>query len=298
MASTQNTSKTFKLNTGASIPAVGLGTWQSQPNEVKNAVEWALAKGYRHIDTALAYGNEAEVGAGIKASGVPRDQIWLTTKLDNTWHKHVQDGIDSSLKSLGTDYVDLYLMHWPSSTDPDDRKKHYADWDFVDTWREMQKLVDTGKVRNIGVSNFAIKNLEKLLSAESTKIVPAVNQVELHPCNPSPKLIDYCKSKGIHVTAYSPLGSTDSPLYKNEQILSVAKAKGKTPQQVLIMWGLQRDYSVLPKSVTKERIEANFDLDGWSLSDDEVSKISNIPDRFKVCTDGWLPVKVFFGDDE
>lgn len=130
------------------------------------------------------------------------------------------------------------------------------------------------------------------------KIVPAVNQVELHPCNPSPKLIDYCKSKGIHVTAYSPLGSTDSPLYKNEQILSVAKAKGKTPQQVLLMWGLQRGYSVLPKSVTKERIEANFDLDGWSLSDDEVSKISNIPDRFKVCTDGWLPVKVFFGDDE
>jgi glycerol 2-dehydrogenase (NADP+) len=290
--------RTFTLNTGDKIPAVGLGTWQSKPNEVKNAVEAALRAGYRHIDTALAYGNEREVGDGIKASGVPRDQIWLTTKLDNPWHKRVQEGIDSSLASLQTDYVDLYLMHWPSSTDPNDLKSHLPDWDFVDTWREMQKLVGSGKVRNIGVSNFGIHNLERLLADPSCKTVPAVNQIELHPCNPSPKLLEYNKSKGIHSTAYSCLGSTDSPLYKNETLLKIAEAKGKSPQQVLLQWGLHRGTSVIPKSVSSNRIEANFDLDGWGLSDDEVKQISAIKDRFKVCGDAWLPIKVFFGDDE
>lgn len=298
MAESKQTTRTFTLNTGDKIPAVGLGTWQSKPNEVKNAVEAALRAGYRHIDTALAYQNEREVGDGIKASGVPRDQIWLTTKLDNPWHKRVQEGIDSSLASLQTDYVDLYLMHWPSSTDPDDLKKHLPDWDFVDTWREMQKLVGSGKVRNIGVSNFGIRNLERLLADPSCKILPAVNQIELHPCNPSPKLLEYNKSKGIHSTAYSCLGSTDSPLYTNETLLKIAEAKGKTPQQVLLQWGLGRGTSVIPKSVTSSRIEANFDLDGWGLSDDEVKQISAIEDRFKVCQDAWLPVKVFFGDDE
>ena len=134
------------------------------------AVQDALRAGYRHIDTALAYGNEKEVGQGIASSGVPRDEIFLTTKLDNTWHKRVQEGIDSSLKSLGVDYVDLYLMHWPSSTDPADTGKHLEGWNFVDTWREMQKLVGTGKVKNIGVSNFGIKNLERLLNDPSCKV--------------------------------------------------------------------------------------------------------------------------------
>ncbi|EEY15339.1 GCY [Verticillium alfalfae VaMs.102] len=298
MSGTTQTSRTFTLNTGDKLPAVGLGTWQSKPNEVKHAVEAALRQGYRHIDTALAYGNEREVGDGIKASGVPRSEIWLTTKLDNPWHKRVQEGIASSLESLQTDYVDLYLMHWPSSTDPEDLKKHHPDWDFVDTWREMQKLVGTGKVRNIGVSNFGIKNLERLLNDPSCKIVPAVNQIELHPCNPSPKLLEYNASKGIHSTAYSCLGSTDSPLYKNETLLNIAKAKGKTPQQVLLLWGLSRGSSVIPKSVSKERIAANYELDGWELTDDEIKQLSSIPDRFKVCGDAWLPIKVFFGDDE
>lgn len=291
-------SRTFTLNTGAKIPAVGLGTWQSKPNEVAVAVEHALRAGYRHIDTALAYGNEKEVGQGIKASGVPREEIWLTTKLNNTWHKQVPEGIASSLKDLDTDYVDLYLMHWPSSTIPDDKKKHYEDWDFRDTWREMQKLVETGQVKNIGVSNFGISNLEKLLSAPDNKIVPAVNQIELHPCNPSPKLVAYNTSKGIHSTGYSCLGSTDSPLYTNKQLLSIAEAKGKTPQQVLLLWGLQKGWSVIPKSVTPKRIDGNFELDGWELTDEEIKAIDGIQERFKVCGDAWLPVKVFFGDDE
>ncbi|PSK55410.1 hypothetical protein B9Z65_2799 [Elsinoe australis] len=298
MANLEHTKQTFTLNTGAKIPAVGLGTWQSQPNEVRHAVKAALLAGYRHIDTALAYGNEHEVGLGIKDSGVPREQIWITTKLDNPWHKRVEEGIESSLKSLGTDYVDLYLMHWPSSTDPTDLKKHHEGWNFVDTWRELQKLPASGRVKNIGVSNFGIKNLEILLNDPSCKIVPAVNQIELHPNNPSPKLIKYCEEKGIHCTAYSCLGSTNSPLAKDQTLAKIAENKGKTTAQVLLMWGLQRKSSVIPKSVTASRIEDNFKLDGWELTQDEIKQLDSLPDRFKVCGDAWLPVKVFFGDDE
>lgn len=162
-------SHTFTLNTGDKIPAIGLGTWQSKPNEVATAVEAALKAGYRHIDTAAAYGNEAEVGAGIKASGVPRDQIWLTTKLFNNDHKRVAEALDESLAKLGVDYVDLYLIHWPASVIAGQKAVH-EDWNFVDTWREMQKLVGSGKVKNIGVSNFAIKNLEILLNDPSCKV--------------------------------------------------------------------------------------------------------------------------------
>ncbi|OAA35304.1 Aldo/keto reductase [Metarhizium rileyi] len=292
------TSRKFTLNTGARIPAVGLGTWQSSPSEVQSAVEAALRHGYRHIDTAAAYKNEKQVGAGIKASGVARSDIWLTTKLDNPDQTRAAEALDRSLANLDTDYVDLYLMHWPAATDPDDDKKLVPGWSFVDTWRDMQKLVATGKARNIGVSNFAIANLDKLLADESCKMVPAVNQIELHPCNPSPKLVAFNSSKGIHSTGYSCLGSANSPLYTNPTLLELARAKGKTPQQVLLMWGLQKGWSVIPKSVTPSRIEANFHLDGWHLTDDEVTSLDGIRERFKVCDGSFLPVRVFFGDDE
>jgi glycerol 2-dehydrogenase (NADP+) len=264
-----------------------------------------------HIDTARAYGNEAEVGAGIHASGIPRSEIWLTTKLDNPSHKNVSERLDQSLRLLGVDYVDLYLMHWPVSVDPatgpspatpgiPDPRKVYADWDFVDTWIAMQALPATGKVRNIGVSNFGIRQLEKLLSDPRTTIVPAVNQIELHPSNPSPKLVDYCRSRGIHNTGYSCLGSTDSPLYSDAMLLSLAQKLGKTPQQVMLLWGLQKGWSVIPKSVSEERIKGNFDIDGLELSEEDIKTIDGIKDRFKVCQHESLPpgVKVFFGDDE
>ena len=166
------------------------------------------------------------------------------------------------------------------------------------TWVEMQKLPASGRVRNIGVSNFGIKNMEILLNDPSFKIMPAVNQIELHPNCPSPKLIEYCKQKGIHTTAYSCLGSTNSPLYKNESLKKLAEKKGKSVQQVLLVWGLQRGTSVIPKSVTASRIEANFKLDGWELTEDEMKQLNSMTERFKVCDDSWLPVKVFFGDDE
>jgi len=276
----------------------GLGTWQSKPGVVEKAVEVALRAGYRHIDTALAYRNEAGVGRGIKASGVPREEIWITTKLDNTWHKDVETGITSSLESLGVDHIDLYLMHWPCSTDPKDTKKHYEDWDFIKTWELMQKLPASGRVRNIGVSNFGIGNMERLLSAPTTRIIPAVNQIELHPNNPSPKLIAYLNDKGIHPTGYSCLGSTNSPLHKDPTLLDVVERTGKSSAQVLIKWGMQKGWSVIPKSVAEPRILQNWDQDGWELDAQDVEKLSNLNDRVKVCSDGWLPVKVFFGDDE
>ncbi|ORY57444.1 putative glycerol dehydrogenase Gcy1 [Pseudomassariella vexata] len=306
MAELQNSKKTYTLASGDKIPAIGLGTWQSPKDQTINAVKSALQSGYRYIDTAFAYGNEEQVGEGIRASGVPREQIWITTKLDNPWHKRVAEGIDTSLKNLGVEYVDLYLMHWPCSTDPDDLQKHLPDWDFIKTWAELQKLVGTGKVRNIGVSNFGIKNLEKLLNDPSCKHTPAVNQIELHPKNSSPKLVQYCKEKGIHVTGYSCLGSTKLEIYKEPEVTSVAdqvsKRIGKevTPQQVMLQWGIQNGWDVIPKSVTPERIAANFALDGWSLEKDELEKVTSLgatESKGKMCGDDWLPIKVFFGDD-
>jgi len=177
-------------------------------------------------------------------------------------------------------------MHWPSSTRPDDLSKHYSDWDFTKTWAEMQKI-GTDRARAIGVSNFGITNLEKLLSAPTTTVVPAVNQVELHPNNPSPKLVAYNTSKGIHTTGYSCLGSTDSPLHKDPVLLSIAEKTGRTSAQVLLKWGLQKGWSVIPKSVTESRVRANFDLDGWDLEQEDVEKLSNLKERFKVCGDSW-----------
>ncbi|GJN75369.1 glycerol dehydrogenase Gcy1 [Purpureocillium lilacinum] len=298
------TKASFGLNSGNTIPAVGLGTWQSADSQTREAVKHALQNGYRHIDTALNYGNEKEVGEGIRASGVPREDIWVTTKLDNPWHHRARQGLESSLSDLGIGYVDLFLIHFPCSTDPNDSSRHLPDWDYVKTWQEMQKLLDAGKVRNIGVSNFQIRHLEKLLGDPSCKIIPAVNQLELHPYNPS-RLLDYCNSKGIHCTAYSCLGGhTKSPwnnhldLVENPTVLKVAEQRNKTPAQILLKWGLQRGTSVIPKSVTPARIDSNFDLDGWSLTDEEHAEISGIKTRAKVVGDSWMPIKVFFGDDE
>ena len=161
----------------------------------------------------------------------------------------------------------------------------------------MQKLLETGKVKNIGVSNFVISNMEKLLNDSRTKVIPAVNQIELHPNMPSHKTIEYMRSKDIHCTGYSCLGSTNSPLAKDGTLLRIAKEVGKTPQQVLLQWGLARGTSVIPKSVTASRIKSNFELDDWSLTSEQVNALSSIPDRYKVCDQGWLPVKVFFNEE-
>jgi len=255
-----------KLNTGASIPHVGLGTWQSKPDVVKHAVKVALQSGYRHIDCAWIYGNEKEVGEAIRESNIPRSELFITTKLWNNSHRpeEVLPALETSLKNLGLDYVDLYLIHWPLAfkSGPDavardsEGKLLFENVDFTETYKAMEALIPTGKTKAIGVSNFSIKNLEKLLA--SAKIVPAANQVELHPENPQWELLEFCKAKGIHLTAYSPLGSTDSPLIKREEISKIAQKHNSNNANVLIAWGVQRGTSVIPKSTTESRIISNF----------------------------------------
>jgi diketogulonate reductase-like aldo/keto reductase len=261
--------RTFKLNTGAEIPAVGFGTWQAAPHEVENAVEIALRAGYRHLDCAAIYRNETEVGLGIKKSGVDRSEIFITSKLWNSKHdpKDVEAALDQSLQDLGVEYVDLYLMHWPVAFASGSRwfplddngvfklsKVH-----FNETWKAMEALLKTGKTRAIGVSNFNIRRLKELLSV--AEVVPAVNQVEAHPYLQQPDLLDFCKEKGILIQAYSPLGNntTGEPKTVDDpEVHAVAASLGMDPGQVLVSWGVQRGTIVLPKSVTEKRIKSNF----------------------------------------
>lgn len=278
--------RTFTLNTGAIIPAVGLGTWQSKPNEVKNAVEVALKAGYRHIDAALIYGNENEVGQGIKNSGIDRSKIFITTKLWNTEHKaeDVPKSLNESLKSLGLDYVDLYLIHWPFSFKKGGSNNEIDNTiDIKDTWKALEKLVEEGKTKAIGLSNFNIPRIQEILSI--AKIQPSVLQVELHPYNPQWELKEFTDKHNIHLTAYSPLGSTNAPLGQEPIIQEIAKKYKKSTAQVLISWASQRGTSVLPKSVTDDRIKSNFE--DFEIEKEDFEKINalsrDVSKRHRYC---------------
>ncbi|KAJ5176109.1 uncharacterized protein N7482_001986 [Penicillium canariense] len=281
----------FKLNTGAEIPALGLGTWQSAPGEVARAVSHAIKVGYRHIDTALCYGNEHEVGQGIKeaidAGIVKREELFVTTKLWCSYHARVEEGLETSLKNLGLDYVDLYLMHWPLAMNPngnhpifpklpDGSRDIVHEHSHVTTWKSMEKLVGSGKARAIGVSNYSVQYLEELL-AQAT-VTPAANQIENHPSLPQQEIVDFCNQKGIHITAYSPLGSTGSPLFTAKPIVEVAEKRGVTPATVLLSWHIARGSSVLAKSVTPSRIEANR-ADLIKLDAEDIATIKKYSDE-------------------
>ncbi|KAF8348456.1 NADP-dependent oxidoreductase domain-containing protein [Amanita rubescens] len=256
-----------KLNSGYEIPAVGLGTWQAT-GSVPEAVEFSIKEaGYRHIDCAWAYGNEKLVGEGIRNSGVPRSEIFITSKLWCTWHSRVEQCLDQTLENLGTDYLDLYLMHWPVPLNPngnhpmipklpDGTRDVDHSWDIRDTWKQMEALVKKGKIRSIGVSNCSQVKIEHLLP--TAEIVPAVNQLELHVYNPQHKLIDFLKSKNIVPQAYSPLGSTNAPLLTDEVVVEIAAKHGLKPANVLLGYLLAKDIVILPKSVNTDRIAANF----------------------------------------
>ncbi|KIJ51480.1 hypothetical protein M422DRAFT_203697 [Sphaerobolus stellatus SS14] len=266
---------TFHLpNTGTSIPAIGLGTWQSKKGEVGQAVKVALQSGYRHIDCAWIYRNEDEIGAAIKESGVPRKEIFITSKLWNGFHRpeHVELNLDMTLKALGTDYLDLYLMHWHVAFGlPEDGKpkalpkgkdgKTIIDWeltnDFVKTWRAMEALVDKGKVKAIGVSNFTLGRIKHLLT--HARIKPAVNQVEVNWSFPQHELFDWCTTHNVLLEAYSPLGSNSSATYlQNPVIKDIADKNGVQPAQVIVGWLVRRGMVVLVKSVTPSRIRSNI----------------------------------------
>jgi glycerol 2-dehydrogenase (NADP+) len=226
-----------------------VGTWQSAPGEVRKAVSHAISVGYRHIDCAFVYGNEEEVGEGLKealADGrVKRSDIFVTTKLWCTFHSRVEENLNMSLESLGLDYVDLYLVHWPCAMNangndpkfprlPDGSRDLDTSRSHVQTYKEMEKLLKTGKTRAIGVANYSKKYLEELLP--EVNIVPAVNQIENHPLLPQQEIVNLCHEKGIHITAYSPLGSTGSPLMRNEIVMQIAKERNVAPGNVLLSY--------------------------------------------------------------
>lgn len=259
---------TIKLNDGKQIPALGLGTWQAPEAEVVEAVRYAVKEaGYRHIDCAWAYNNEVSVGKGLAASGVPRSEVFITSKVWGTWHNRVEACLDQSLERLGTDYVDLYLIHWPIAlnpngnhpvipTLPDGGRDIVHDWKLTDTWKQMEDILKKGKARSIGVSNCSQMNLDIILS--KAEVVPAVNQLEIHIYNPQHNLLSYMASKGIKAQAYSPLGSTGSPLLKDEVATEIAQKHGVEVADVCLGYLIAKDIIVLAKSVTPSRIASNY----------------------------------------
>jgi len=263
------------------MPLIGLGTWQSAPGQVASAVKYAIAEaGYRHIDGAWAYGNEKEVGEGIKASGVPRSEIFLTSKVWGTYHRRVAEQVEDILSNLGTDYVDLLLLHWPIAmnpngndpkfpTRPDGSRDIDEEWKLSDTWKQFEDVQRAGKAKLIGVSNASEYKLAEILPTATIR--PAVNQLELHVYNPQHNLIAYLKKEGIVPQAYSPLGSTNSPLLQDPVVLEIAKEHGVEPAQVLIGWLVTKGIVALPKSVTPARIATN--AKPASLTAEQVAKL-------------------------
>jgi diketogulonate reductase-like aldo/keto reductase len=256
---------TLQMNDGCSIPQLGFGVFQIPQEETERAVTTALQEGYRLIDTAQGYQNEEGVGAALAASDVPRDEVFVTTKLTNSeqGYDSTMAAFDASMTKLGLDVLDLFLIHWPLPMFDQ----------YVDTWRAFEKLQADGRVRSIGVSNFEIEHLERL--AAETDVVPAVNQVELHPQFPQSELRAYHAEHGILTESWGPIGQGKG-LLENEHIQAVAKAKGRTPAQVVLRWHLQLGLVVIPKSVTPSRIAENFALFDFDLDDDDMAAIAKV----------------------
>jgi len=261
MSQTQETTiPTLTLNNGVRIPQLGFGVFQVPPEETQRVVEDALEAGYRHIDTAAAYRNEAAVGAAIAASGLPRADIFVTTKLRNGEQGNALEAFESSRQKLGLDYVDLYLIHWPVP----------SQGLFTAAWASMEKLHADGQIRAIGVSNFLANHLDTLLAAAS--IVPAVNQIEIHPSFQQEPVAAKSRSRGIAVEAYSPLGQgTD---LGSETVTTLAARHGATPAQVVLAWHLAQGTIVIPKSADPTRMRENLGAVGVRLTDAEISGIT------------------------
>jgi len=296
--------KSFKFRNGDTVEAIGLGTWKSDPGKVGAAVESALKTGYRHIDCAAVYGNEAEVGNALaetfSTTDINRENVHITSKLWNTAHRKqdVIPALKKSLNDLKLDYLDLYLMHWPVAFKPGlegfpQGEQDYLSLDevpIIETWEAMLEAKQQGLIRHAGVSNFSIEKLEDLKS--KTDDFPEMNQVELHPYLQQQELVDYGKANDMLITAYSPLGSSDRPemmksddepaLLDNDVIGSIAEKHDATPAQVLIKWAVERDTIVIPKSTNEGRIAENLKSAEIDLDSEDHEKIKelNIPYRY------------------
>ncbi|KAK4222611.1 D-galacturonate reductase [Podospora fimiseda] len=281
---------TFTLNNGLEIPAVGLGTWQSPAGKVKIAVSYALQNGYKLIDGAYCYGNEDEVGAGIAealATGkIKREDIFVVSKVWTTYSTRVELGLNKSLKALGLDYVDLFLIHWPLLMNPEGNDDRFPtlpngsrdiihSHSHIDTWKQMESLLSTGKTKSIGVSNYSARYLNELLPHCTVK--PAVNQIENHPALPQQEIVDLCKKEGIHIMAYSPLGSTGGPLLTAEPVVKIAEKHGVSPSKVLLSYHAPRGSTVIAKSITPERIQDNLEL--IDLDQDDQTLLQSYSDK-------------------
>ncbi len=276
----------LELNDGKTIPQLGFGVFQIDPGETAEAVSRALEVGYRHIDTAEMYGNEAGVGEAVRASGLDREDVFVTSKLNNGHHApdDARRAFDETLSELGFDYVDLFLIHWPLPT--------LYDGDYVSTWKTLEEFKSDGRARSIGVSNFQVDHLRRL--GDEAEVTPAVNQIELHPYFLNREVSGYGQGQGILTEAWSPIAQ--GKVLDDGVVTEVAEQLDRTPAQVVLRWHLERDHIVFPKSTTPERIEENFRLFDFELGAENVARLDDLdqgaegrtgpdPDRFDMVPD-------------
>ena len=261
----------FELHNGVQVPCIGFGTYQAENGETAvSAVKEAILQGYRHIDTAAGYGNEASVGIAVKQSGIPREEVFITSKLQNTHHgyENTMAAFEETMKNLDMDYLDLYLIHWPNPI------KYRDDWQAANagTWKAFEELYKAKRIRAIGISNFHPHHIDELM--KTAEITPMVNQIRLCPGDTQDEVVAYCKARNIVLQAYSPLGT--GKIFEVPEIQAIAQKYGKTIAQICIRWSLQMGFLPLPKSTTASRIKENADVFDFELSAEDVQAIADL----------------------